>query len=81
MHPKAAMLRRSTLPRTTARGRTLITLGLIPLYALCFVAIKAGLPFALPLQFAGLRSVRRCEERFFNACSPHAMLLHEKPAW
>jgi drug/metabolite transporter (DMT)-like permease len=32
-------------------------LGLTLVYALCFVAIKAGLPFAPPLRFAGLRGL------------------------
>jgi drug/metabolite transporter (DMT)-like permease len=32
-------------------------MGLTLAYALCFVAIKAGLPFAPPLRFAGLRSL------------------------
>jgi O-acetylserine/cysteine efflux transporter len=30
-------------------------LVLVPIYALCFVSIKAGLPYAPPLRFAGLR--------------------------
>jgi len=37
-------------------GRTLAALGLAAIYAVCFVAIKAGLVFAPPLLFAGLRA-------------------------
>lgn len=37
--------------------RLLIVLGLTLVYAFCFVAIKAGLAFAPPLRFAGLRSL------------------------
>lgn len=38
-------------------GRPLTILGLTAIYALCFVAIKAGLPFMPPLLFAGLRAL------------------------
>ncbi|MDE3076081.1 MAG: DMT family transporter, partial [Chloroflexota bacterium] len=41
----------------TGRGRTIVILGLVLLYAVCSVAIKAGLGFAPPLLFAGLRAV------------------------
>lgn len=34
----------------------LAVLGLAGIYAVCFVAIKAGLAFAPPLLFAGLRA-------------------------
>jgi drug/metabolite transporter (DMT)-like permease len=37
--------------------RLLIVLGLTLVYALCFVAIKAGLAFAPPLRFAALRGL------------------------
>lgn len=37
--------------------RLLIVLGLTLVYALCFVVIKAGLAFAPPLRFAGLRGL------------------------
>jgi drug/metabolite transporter (DMT)-like permease len=44
--------------RPAERARRLaIVLSLTLIYALCFVAIKAGLPFAPPLRFAGLRSL------------------------
>lgn len=33
-----------------------VALGLTAVYAVCFVAIKAGLAFAPPLLFAGLRA-------------------------
>lgn len=36
--------------------RLLVVIGLTALYAVCFVAIKAGLAFAPPLLFAGLRT-------------------------
>lgn len=36
--------------------RTLATLALVAIYAVCFVAIKAGLAFVPPLLFAGLRA-------------------------
>ena len=36
---------------------TVVMLGLTAIYAVCFVAIKAGLPFAPPLLFAGLRAL------------------------
>jgi drug/metabolite transporter (DMT)-like permease len=35
----------------------LVILGLTAIYAVCFVAIKAGLVFAPPLRFAGLRAL------------------------
>jgi len=34
----------------------LAALGLSAIYAFCFIAIKAGLAFAPPLLFAGLRA-------------------------
>ena len=37
--------------------RPLIVLGLTAIYAVCFAAIKAGLPFMPPLRFAGLRAL------------------------
>ncbi len=37
--------------------RSVAALGLAVLYAACFSAIKAGLPFAPPLRFAGLRAL------------------------
>lgn len=52
----------TTLPSQATRfrlapiGRPLIVLGLTAIYALCFAAIKAGLPYAPPLRFAGLRA-------------------------
>ena len=42
-------------PRLARVGRPLMILGLTAIYAVCFVAIKAGLPFMPPLRFAGLR--------------------------
>jgi drug/metabolite transporter (DMT)-like permease len=36
-------------------ARPLIVLSLTAIYAVCFAAIKAGLPYAPPLRFAGLR--------------------------
>lgn len=44
--------------RTISGGlvRTLVALLLAAIYAVCFVAIKAGLAFAPPLLFAGLRA-------------------------
>lgn len=42
----------------TESGRhLLIALGVTVIYAVCFVAIKAGLAFAPPLRFAGLRAL------------------------
>ena len=38
-------------------GRPLIVLGLTAIYAVCFAAIKTGLPFMPPLRFAGLRAL------------------------
>ncbi len=52
---KVAAPRAETLGRLSTRRRVLIVLGLVVIYALCFVSIKAGLPFAPPLRFAGLR--------------------------
>ena len=37
--------------------RLLLLFGLTAIYALCFAAIKAGLPFAPPLLFGGLRAL------------------------
>ncbi len=45
---------RSTIARM---GRPLIVLGLTTIYPVCFIAIKAGLPFMPPLRFAGLRAL------------------------
>lgn len=44
-------------PRLAQIGRPLIGLTLTAIYAVCFAAIKAGLPFAPPLRFAGLRTI------------------------
>ncbi len=41
--------------QTRSIPRIPIVLGLVVIYALCFVSIKAGLRFAPPLRFAGLR--------------------------
>ena len=41
---------------TPGIARPLIVLALTTIYALCFVVIKAGLPFTPPLRFAGLRA-------------------------
>lgn len=41
----------------TVGAPTVAMLGLTAIYAVCFVAIKAGLPFAPPLLFAGLRAL------------------------
>lgn len=40
-----------------AQTRILLLFGLTAIYALCFAAIKAGLPFAPPLFFGGLRAL------------------------
>ncbi|CAN5901675.1 DMT family transporter [soil metagenome] len=40
----------------TTRLRTLLVLLIAVVYALCYVSIKAGLPLAPPLRFAGLRA-------------------------
>lgn len=42
--------------RKTRVLRHAIVLGIVLIYALCFAAIKAGLQFAPPLAFAGLRT-------------------------
>lgn len=51
------MTPRSLLDREVgaARGRTLLVLLLVVIYAVCYAVIKAGLAFAPPLRFAGLR--------------------------
>lgn len=54
-HPFRAVLIRC-LPGTPGT-RTLSVLGLTMIYASCFIAIKAGLPFAPPLRFGGLRAL------------------------
>ena len=47
-----------TSPRTAPAGmRTLVLLGLVAVYALCYTTIKAGLPFTPPLFFGGLRAL------------------------
>jgi drug/metabolite transporter (DMT)-like permease len=46
---------RIVLPATVTRS--LIVLLLTAIYALCFAVIKAGLPYAPPLRFAGLRAL------------------------
>lgn len=57
-------MKEQSLPRqaprlqfAASRLRPLIVLGLTAIYAVCFVAIKAGLVFAPPLRFAGLRAL------------------------
>ncbi len=40
----------------SSRSRLVLALALVPIYALCYSAIKAGLSFAPPLRFAGLRA-------------------------
>lgn len=40
-----------------AGARSALALGLTAVYAVCFVAIKAGLPYAPPLWFGGLRAL------------------------
>jgi O-acetylserine/cysteine efflux transporter len=42
---------------TERRLHTLVMIGLTPLYALCFVAIRIGLAYAPPLRFAALRTL------------------------
>ena len=52
------MPRQAPRLRFAAAGpRPLIVLGLTAIYAVCFAAIKAGLPYAPPLRFAGLRAL------------------------
>lgn len=41
----------------TGKSRGLIMLGLVLIYSVCFVAIKAGLAFAPPLYFGGIRAL------------------------
>jgi|GEM_PF-2373915 len=41
----------------TGKSRGLIMLGLMLIYSVCFVAIKAGLAFAPPLYFGGIRAL------------------------
>ena len=43
--------------RASSAARPLIVLGLTAIYAVCFAAIKIGLPFMPPLRFAGLRAL------------------------
>lgn len=47
----------SATTATQRRLHTLIMIGLTPLYALCFVAIRLGLAYAPPLRFAALRTL------------------------
>lgn len=61
---KGDTVNEQSLPRQTERLwftaaglRPLIVMGLTAIYAVCFVAIKAGLAFAPPLRFAGLRAL------------------------
>jgi len=46
-----------TRPTLAQMARPLIVLGLTAIYAVCFIAIKAGLPFMPPLRFAGMRAL------------------------
>jgi len=46
-----------TISTIARMGRPLIVLGLTAIYAVCFIVIKAGLPFMPPLRFAGLRAL------------------------
>lgn len=41
----------------TSRGRLATAVGVAAAYAVCYSAIKAGLPYAPPLRFGGLRAV------------------------
>lgn len=45
------------VPPVAARSRVLGTIVLSAIYALCFAAIKAGLPYAPPLRYGGLRAL------------------------
>jgi drug/metabolite transporter (DMT)-like permease len=59
MKSKITLVRHTDGPADTARRNrrlhTLIMVGLTPLYAICFVAIRIGLSDAPPLAFAALR--------------------------
>ncbi|NIW37893.1 MAG: EamA family transporter [Gemmatimonadetes bacterium] len=44
------------IPRTSPEGRLALVILLAAVYAACYTAIKAGLAFAPPLRFAGLRA-------------------------
>jgi hypothetical protein len=46
---------RADVSERNRRTHTLIMLGLAPLYAMCFVAIRIGLPYAPPLTSDGLK--------------------------
>jgi drug/metabolite transporter (DMT)-like permease len=62
-------------------GRPLIVLGLTVIYAVCFVAIKAGLPFMPPLRFAGLRALLGGLALLGLMVALHRPLLPPRRSW
>jgi len=67
-------------PVTPALRLSIIS-GLTVIYALCFVAIKAGLAFAPPLRFAGLRVLIGGLVLFGLALALHQPLLPPRRHW
>lgn len=65
----------------TQRGHTLVMLLLIPLYAICFVAIRIGLQYAPPLRFAALRLLVAALSLLFVAGIFHQPLCIGRRFW
>ncbi len=65
----------------TQRGHTLVMLLLIPLYAICFVAIRIGLQDAPPLRFAALRLLVAGLSLLFVAGISHQPLCIGRRFW
>ncbi|HMP42537.1 MAG TPA: DMT family transporter, partial [Roseiflexaceae bacterium] len=64
-----------------ARLQPLMILGLTAIYALCFTAIKAGLVFAPPLRFAGLRALLAGAALLGLMVALHRPLLPPRRSW
>ena len=65
----------------TRQGRTVLMLLLIPLYAICFVAIRVGLSYAPPLRFAALRLLVAGVALLLLAGMTHQPLAIPRRAW
>ncbi len=77
----AAVPRPAIRSRLARIGRPLIVLGLTAIYAVCFAAIKAGLPFAPPLRFAGLRTIIGGVALLGVLAALRRPLLPPRPSW
>lgn len=66
---------------STRHGHTVIMLLIIPLYAICFVAIRLGLAYAPPLRFAALRLLVAGAALLMLAAATHQPLVIPRRSW